>query len=59
MLRDFKMTRVCDLMKELWLDGMLGRCAGRGSWLTCGLLQYNFRMNALAGNIPGVKKAAW
>ena len=21
--------------------------------------QYNFRMNALAGNIPGVKKAAW
>ena len=22
-------------------------------------LQYNFRMNALAGNLPGVKKASW
>lgn len=22
-------------------------------------LQYNFRINALAGQIPGVKKASW
>jgi hypothetical protein len=29
------------------LDGMLTR------------IQYNFRMHALEGNIPGVKKASW
>lgn len=23
------------------------------------LLQYNFRVNALAGDLPGVKKASW
>jgi hypothetical protein len=27
--------------------------------LTRLLYQYNFRMNALAGNLPGVKKASW
>ena len=27
--------------------------------LTVGILQYNFRMQALDGNLPGVKKASW
>ncbi|RYO79929.1 hypothetical protein DL766_007429 [Monosporascus sp. MC13-8B] len=40
-----------------------GRCLlggkGRGILRDFKLSRYNFRMEALAGNIPGVKKASW
>lgn len=29
------------------------------AWLTYVPLQYNFRMRALSGELPGVKKASW
>lgn len=47
--RDFKMSRVC-----------VG-CPGKGLWigLLTLLVQYNFRMQALEGNLAGVKKASW
>ena len=54
-LRDFKMTRV----------GFLFLLAEGVSWargwkmLTWFGGQYNFRMQALEGNLPGVKKASW
>ncbi|KAI1154140.1 glucocorticoid receptor-like (DNA-binding domain) [Nemania diffusa] len=40
-----------------------GRCLlggkGRGILRDFRLSRYNFRMQAIAGNIPGVKKASW
>jgi small subunit ribosomal protein S14 len=46
-LGDFKLSRVRRTVKQLQ----------RRRGLT--LVQYNFRMEALAGNLPGVKKASW
>jgi small subunit ribosomal protein S14 len=46
-LGDFKLSRVRRTANQL--QGRRG--------LT--LVQYNFRMEALAGNLPGVKKASW
>jgi small subunit ribosomal protein S14 len=47
-LRDFRMARVsCRLV------------VGAGDMHTDRCSQFQFRLNALAGNIPGVKKASW
>lgn len=40
-------------------DGKGESSSERGSEETVDLVQYQFRMNALAGNLPGVKKASW
>jgi ribosomal protein S14 len=47
-LRDFRMARVshCDSDQSEGAN-------------TDGHVQFQFRLNALAGNIPGVKKASW
>jgi ribosomal protein S14 len=47
-LRDFRMARVscCVVVRS---SGMHADH----------LVQFQFRLNALAGNIPGVKKASW
>lgn len=52
-LRDFKMSRVSCAPESR------GVCVGyvRGIVLTA--MQYNFRVQALDGNLPGVKKASW
>lgn len=43
------------------MDGWMGKRLQRRRGLLTLLdrKQYNFRMNALMGNIPGVKKASW
>ena len=46
-LRAFHMGRVRSTQLYIWARTD-GEC-----------LQYQFRMNALAGNLPGVKKASW
>ncbi|KAI9708743.1 MAG: 40S ribosomal protein mrp2, mitochondrial [Bogoriella megaspora] len=45
-LRDFRMARG-------------SAQAARTDWLMIIFEQYQFRLNALEGNIPGVKKASW
>lgn len=58
-LRDFKMSRVCALH--------MAQCYRMKEWrkdvstmlIIYLLRQYNFRMNALSGDLPGVKKASW
>lgn len=47
--RDFRLARVSGFDSRLELS----------RWLTDAVLQFQFRMNALAGNLPGVKKASW
>ena len=54
-MRDFKMSRVCITWTRVALKQQRH---SENDWLMR-ILQYNFRMNALSGNIPGVKKAAW
>ena len=50
-LRDFKLTRVGATSSKV-----VKRKKSRG--LTA-KSQYNFRMQAMAGNLPGVKRASW
>lgn len=45
---DFRMARVC------WLDDR-----GIGKHVILTQRQYQFRMNALAGKLPGVRKGLW
>ena len=45
--RDFRINRVSSL------SGCFGE------WSTDWLVQFQFRMQALAGELPGVKKASW
>jgi ribosomal protein S14 len=47
-LRDFRMARV----RCCVVVGLSGMHANHH-------VQFQFRLNALAGNIPGVKKASW
>ncbi|RBR25344.1 uncharacterized protein FIESC28_01781 [Fusarium coffeatum] len=53
-LSDFKMTRVRPLRSKPSRD-MEGY--ERMGWTNDA--QYNFRMEAMAGNLPGVKRASW
>lgn len=41
------------------LEAFLWGCARCGLTLTCWWAQYQFRMQALAGQLPGVRKASW
>lgn len=50
-LSDFKMSRVRR-------NSLLRQSAWTLVWWLI-LWQYNFRLQALAGNLPGVKKASW
>ena len=45
--RDFRMSRVCANATDSIVEA------------TADVKQYQFRMNALEGNLPGVKKASW
>ena len=59
-LRDFKMSRVCILF--IMTPGYEGCWRGYNVRIMLIIflrLQYNFRMNALSGDLPGVKKASW
>jgi ribosomal protein S14 len=60
-LSDFKMSRVCQ--KKFFGEEQCGIFPGceniKEVPVLTYLLQYNFRVNALAGNLPGVKKAQW
>jgi small subunit ribosomal protein S14 len=46
-----------------WPVQISGRCIlggkGRGVFRDFRMSRYNFRMQALEGNLPGVKKASW
>lgn len=48
-LKDFRMARVC-----AFFFGSIASWSENWTWA-----QYPFRINALAGNLPGVKKASW
>lgn len=59
-LRDFKMSRVCALSISAQTRRIQRQMkAIRTMLIICLQLQYNFRMNALSGDLPGVKKASW
>ena len=56
-LRDFRMARVGIQARMASCQALQTRLLGR--ILTDSCLQFQFRLNALEGNIPGVKKASW
>lgn len=58
--RDFKMSRVSQTLPGVKTEagpgeGLLGRDCSTADVP----LQYNFRLQALAGALPGVQKASW
>lgn len=57
---DFKMSRVSTQAVTL-IRGRRSDVEGGGDVLltAVGILQYNFRMQAIAGSLPGVQKASW
>jgi len=63
-LRDFKLSRVSLPTPSPRRRGEVARSPGAGwqmrAMLTSGRVgQYNFRMQALEGGLPGVRKASW
>ena len=53
-MSDFRMSRVCALKPNITsLDG------DEAEYEELTARQFMFRMHALAGNLPGVKKASW
>lgn len=64
--RDFKMSRVGQMLSasarllegQCWSRKRVGYFVRSGVLTKC-VWQYNFRMQALAGALPGVQKASW